>query len=61
MTAEERVAVSKCRAIAGEAIKDIAATGREELIAGWNSVWLMYQAAMVPLVSLFSYLSSPAA
>ncbi|KAK1066402.1 hypothetical protein LTR48_009552, partial [Friedmanniomyces endolithicus] len=34
---------------------------REEVISGWCSVWLMYQAVMLPLVSLFSYLSSPAA
>jgi hypothetical protein len=61
MTAEEKVAVSKCRVIAGDAIRDIAATCRQELIAGWNAVWLMYQATMVPLVSLFSYLSAPAA
>ena len=61
MSAEEKVAVSKCRVIAGDAIRDIDATSRQELIAGWNSVWLMYQAVMVPLVSLFSYLSSPAA
>ncbi|KAK4556748.1 hypothetical protein LTR86_006319 [Recurvomyces mirabilis] len=61
MTAEEKVAVSKCRVIASDAIRDIEATCRQELIAGWNAVWLMYQATMVPLVSLFSYLSSSAA
>ena len=60
MSAEEKVAVGRCRIIAGQAISDITYTCQEELIAGWNAVWMMYQAVMVPLVSLFSYLSSPA-
>ena len=59
MGAEEKVAVGRCRLIAGQTISDINQTCRDELIAGWNAVWLMYQAVMVPLVSLFSYLSSP--
>ena len=59
MSAEEKVAVGRCRIIAGQSIADINATCQEELIAGWNAVWMMYQAVMVPLVSLFSYLSSP--
>ena len=59
MSAEEKLAVGRCRIIAGQTIADIDATCQEELIAGWNAVWLMYQAVMVPLVSLFSYLSSP--
>lgn len=61
MSAEEKVAVGRCRIVAGQTIVDINATCQEELIAGWNAVWLMYQAVMVPLVSLFSYLASPAA
>ena len=61
MSAEEKVAVSRCRIIAAQTIADIDSTCQDELIAGWCAVWLMYQAVMVPLVSLFSYLSSPAA
>ena len=61
MSAEEKVAVGRCRIIAGQTITDIALTCEEHLIAGWNAVWLMYQAVMVPLVSLFSYLSNPSA
>ncbi|KAK5107532.1 hypothetical protein LTR62_001062 [Meristemomyces frigidus] len=56
----ETLAVTKCRIIASEAIGSIRATCRPELLAGWNAVWLMYQATMVPLVSLFLYLSSSA-
>ncbi|KAK0886636.1 hypothetical protein LTR02_017961, partial [Friedmanniomyces endolithicus] len=59
MDTEERIAVRRCRIIAGESIADINATCREELIAGWAAVWHMHQAVMVPLVSLFSHISSP--
>lgn len=56
---EEKVAVGRCRLIAEQTIHDIVATCHDELIAGWNAVWLMYQAVMVPLVSLFAQLTSP--
>lgn len=59
MKAEERVAVSRCRVVAGQAIVDIIETCEDHLIAGWNAVWLMYQAVMVPMVSLFSILTLP--
>lgn len=62
MSAEEKVAIGKCRVIAAQTIADIDSTcRRDDLVAGWNGVWLMYQAVVVPLVSLFSYLSSPRA
>ena len=60
MSPEEKVAVGRCRILAGQTISDIVETCQEELIAGWNAVWLMYQAVMVPLVSLFSQLSQSA-
>lgn len=59
MKAEERIAISRCRVIAGQAIADIIESCQDHLIAGWNAVWLMYQACMVPLVSLFSVLTLP--
>ncbi|KAK4632622.1 Lactose regulatory protein LAC9 [Fulvia fulva] len=61
MSTEEKLAVGRCRIVAGQAIADIDATCQEDLIAGWNAVWLMYQAVMVPLVSLFSVLALPPA
>ena len=61
MAAEERIAVTKCQIIAEQMISDINATCKPDIMAGWNAVWLMYQAAMVPLVSLFAFLSSPVA
>jgi hypothetical protein len=59
MKAEEKLAVSRCRLVAGQTIFDIDATCPDNLIAGWNAVWMVYQAVMVPLVSLFSVLSQP--
>lgn len=58
MSKDERLATERCRSIAGETIACIDATCEHELIAGWNAVWMMYQAAMVPLLSLFSHASS---
>ena len=57
LSAEEKVAVGRCRVAAAQAIADINSMCGEDLISGWNAVWFMYQAAMVPLVSLFSHLS----
>lgn len=59
MKAEEKIAVSRCRIVAGQAIADIIQSCQDHLIAGWNAVWLMYQAVMVPMVSLFSVLTMP--
>jgi len=57
VSAEENLAVKKCRFVAAQTIQDINDMCPAELIAGWNAVWFMYQAVMVPLVSLFSHLS----
>ncbi|CAK3978257.1 Lactose regulatory LAC9 [Lecanosticta acicola] len=59
MSTEEKLAVARCRIVAGQTIVDIDRTCQESLIAGWNAVWMMYQAVMVPLVSLFSVLAMP--
>ncbi|KAF2162135.1 hypothetical protein M409DRAFT_27518 [Zasmidium cellare ATCC 36951] len=56
---EEKLAVGRCRIVAGQTITDINDTAQESLISGWNAVWMMYQAVMVPLVSLFSVLALP--
>jgi hypothetical protein len=49
---QNRYAIQKCRILAGQAITTIDQTCQDNLIAGWNAVWLMYQAVMVPLLSL---------
>jgi hypothetical protein len=59
LTAEEKVAVVKCRIIAAKTIEDISNECLPDLISGWNAVWFTFQACMVPLVSLFSDTSMP--
>jgi len=50
---EELAAVAKCRAIARQTIEDIAGEWTRNQMLGWNGVWLIYQASMIPLVSIF--------
>jgi hypothetical protein len=59
LSQEEKMAVSRCRAMASQTIADINANCAESPISGWTGVWLMFQAVMVPLVSLFARLSTP--
>jgi hypothetical protein len=59
LSAEEKVAVGKCRSIACTTIEEISRDCMPDLISGWNAVWLCFQACMVPLVSLFSDASIP--
>lgn len=59
LSAEEKVAVGKCRLIALKTIEDISQECMPDLISGWNAVWFCFQACMVPLVSLFSDTSVP--
>lgn len=59
LTHEERIAVSRCRALASQSIADINANCAENLLAGWTGVWFMFQAVMVPLVSFFARLGQP--
>ncbi|KAJ5951619.1 uncharacterized protein N7479_010032 [Penicillium vulpinum] len=50
---EERTAIEKCRAVAEESIRNIAATAQLNQLCGWNAVWWTFQASLVPLVGLF--------
>jgi hypothetical protein len=57
ISAEKQVAVEKCRDSATDLIADITSswTGSKRCqMSGWNATWLLYQASMVPLLSLFS-------
>ena len=58
VSGQDIYAIRKCRLLAGEAIMTIDQTCQDTLIAGWNAVWLMYQAAMVPLISLSALYTS---
>jgi hypothetical protein len=55
LSEQDIYAIRKCRMLAGEAITTIDQTCQDSLIAGWNAVWLMYQAVMVPLISLSAF------
>jgi hypothetical protein len=52
-TREELEAIAKCRVIAKQTIDDIAREWTANQMLGWNGVWFMYQASMIPLVSIF--------
>lgn len=50
---EELLVVDKCRAIAAQTISDITRESARNQMSGWNAVWFLYQASMIPLVSIF--------
>ncbi|KFY68351.1 hypothetical protein V496_01148 [Pseudogymnoascus sp. VKM F-4515 (FW-2607)] len=52
-TVEEISAVELCRAMARQTIDDISREWTQNQMSGWNAVWFMYQASMIPLVSMF--------
>ncbi|KAK2810166.1 hypothetical protein FQN50_003136 [Emmonsiellopsis sp. PD_5] len=56
---EERLAIDKCRSIASEAIYDIANSEITNPTAAWGTVWHIFQATLVPLLSLVIVTNSP--
>ncbi|KAK4152773.1 lactose regulatory protein LAC9 [Chaetomidium leptoderma] len=52
-------AIETCRELAAQTIDDIAREWARNQMSGWNAVWFLYQAAMVPLVSVFWQWGSP--
>ncbi|KAI0482115.1 fungal-specific transcription factor domain-containing protein [Xylariaceae sp. FL0804] len=52
-------AVEACRDLAKQTIEDIAREWTRNQMSGWNAVWFLYQAAMIPLVSIFWQWDSP--
>lgn len=53
LQAYECDAIEKCRQLAQETIEDIASFSLINQITGWNGVWLIFQAACVPLLRAF--------
>ena len=54
---EKKAAIELCREVCAELINDIASTWRGQKarqMSGWHATWLLYQAAMVPILSLYS-------
>ncbi|KFA75600.1 hypothetical protein S40288_04438 [Stachybotrys chartarum IBT 40288] len=56
---EEIAAVETCRELAKATIEDISREWTRNQMSGWNAVWFLYQAAMIPLVSIFWQWDSP--
>jgi hypothetical protein len=52
-------AIEACRDLAQQTIEDIAREWTRNQMSGWNAVWFLYQAAMIPLVSIFWQWDSP--
>ncbi|KAK2805215.1 hypothetical protein FQN51_000738 [Onygenales sp. PD_10] len=53
LRAEERAAIEKCRMVANETIRDMSSATRLNQMSGWNAVWFIFQATLVPLLGLF--------
>lgn len=52
-------AIDTCRELAAQTIDDMAREWTRNQMSGWNAVGFLYQAAMVPLVSVFWQWGSP--
>lgn len=49
---DEQRMVKKCRELAAESILNIKSQWRPNKISGWNAVWFLFQACLVPLMAL---------
>jgi len=49
---EDYEVVKKCREIAAESIFSMQAEWRPNKMSGWNAVWFLFQACLVPLMAL---------
>ncbi|EJT74972.1 hypothetical protein GGTG_08810 [Gaeumannomyces tritici R3-111a-1] len=58
-TEHDIAAIETCRELAKQTIGDIAREWTRNQMSGWNAVWFLYQAAMIPLVSIFWQWNSP--
>jgi len=56
---QDIAAIETCRELARQTIEDISREWSRNQMSGWNAVWFLYQAAMIPLVSIFWQWNSP--
>ncbi|EGY13708.1 uncharacterized protein VDAG_00390 [Verticillium dahliae VdLs.17] len=56
---QDIAAIETCRELAKQTIEDIAREWTRNQMSGWNAVWFLYQAAMIPLISVFWQWNSP--
>ncbi|TDZ29559.1 NEDD8-activating enzyme E1 regulatory subunit [Colletotrichum spinosum] len=52
-------AIETCRDLARQTVADISREWTRNQMSGWNAVWFLYQAAMIPLVGIFWQWNSP--
>ncbi|KAJ9133856.1 Fungal specific transcription factor domain-containing protein [Pleurostoma richardsiae] len=52
LEAEEQKVVAQCRQLAAESILSIKSEWRPTKMSGWNGVWFLFQACLVPLMAL---------
>ncbi|KAL6912564.1 hypothetical protein FSST1_010324 [Fusarium sambucinum] len=45
-------AIEKCQLLSKTAVEDIAQSWKNDQMSGWNAVWHLYQAVMIPLLSM---------
>ncbi|KAH6887683.1 fungal-specific transcription factor [Thelonectria olida] len=56
---QDLAAIETCRELAKTTIEDVADQWLRHTMSGWNAVWFLYQAAMVPLISTLWQPESP--
>ncbi|CAG9981274.1 unnamed protein product, partial [Clonostachys byssicola] len=59
LAAEDAEAIATCQELANKIIQDIASGWTRHQMSGWNAVWLLYQASMIPLISILWQPNSP--
>ena len=62
LSEDKKTAIDLCRDVTADLIADIASTWKAQKacqMSGWNAACLMYQAVMVPLLSLFTDSTNP--
>ncbi|KAM5367891.1 hypothetical protein ACJZ2D_009802 [Fusarium nematophilum] len=56
---DDLTAITTCQELARQTIDDVASGWTQHQMSGWNAVWLLYQAAMIPLLSILWQPESP--
>ncbi|KAF7560253.1 hypothetical protein G7046_g3918 [Stylonectria norvegica] len=56
---KDLAAMELCRELAKVTIEDISREWARNQMSGWNAVWFLYQAVMIPLISIFWQWDSP--
>lgn len=56
---DDNIAVNRCRELANCIIEDISEEWESHQMSGWNAVWLTYQAALIPILSILWQPTSP--